>query len=143
MNEHIADSAFWEADSEHRHLVFATLREKAPVRWFEPHSSRLQRNCSGFWALTRYEDVWTAARNPTVFCSRFGIDIEQTPEEFGPEVRTMINLDDPEHFRLRRLVSSAFTAKRITALDQRLRLIATQIIDDLLLTLRHRHRADS
>ncbi len=129
---HIADAEFWESDAASRHAVFENLRNESPVRWFEPRSSRLQRKCSGFWALTRYEDVYKAARNPRVFCSRFGIDIEETPPELGPVVKTMINMDDPEHFRLRRMVSAGFTPKRIASLDAHLRATAELIVDDVL-----------
>ena len=126
--EHIADSAFWEADSTHRHAVFSFLRNEAPVRWFPPRTSKFQRTCSGFWALTRYDDIWNAARTPRVFCSRFGIDIEEKPAEL-PEAPTMINMDDPEHFRMRRIVSAGFTPKRIATIDAQLRVTASQIVD--------------
>ena len=129
---HIADSEFWAASGAHRHGVFEALRRGDPVRWFEPRRSGFERPCSGFWALTRHGDVWAASRRPDLFCSGLGIDIEESPAQLAPFVRTMITMDDPEHARLRRLVSSAFTPKTIAALDDQLRLEAGRIIDEVL-----------
>ena len=130
--EHIADSAFWAAAPAHRHAVFAALRHEQPVRWYEPRRSAFQRSCSGFWAITRYDDVREASRNPALFCSGLGIDIEESPEELGTDRSSMINFDDPQHFTLRRLVSSAFTPGHVAALDGALRATATRIVDDVL-----------
>ena len=129
---HIADADFWRAEPTVRHAVFAALRDEAPVRWYEPRRSDFARACTGFWAVTRYDDVWTASRNPQLFCSGLGIDIEETPPELGDFLPTMINMDDPEHLRLRRLVSAGFTPKEIARLDAALRTKATEIVDDLL-----------
>ena len=129
---HIADSEFWRAEPSLRHAVFAALREQAPVRWYEPRRSAFGRACTGFWAVTRYDDVWTASRNPELYCSGLGIDIEETPAELADYLPTMINMDDPEHFRLRRLVSGGFTPKEIARLDEALRAEAAAIVDDVL-----------
>ena len=104
--EHIADSAFWEAAPAHRLAVFAELRRTAPVRFYPPRASRFSRACTGFWAFTRYDDVRNASRNPRTYRSGLTIDIEEMPDEFGEFYPSMINLDDPEHYRLRRLVSA-------------------------------------
>ena len=127
---HLADSAFWDADPEHRHAVFAALRE-APVRWFAPRRSDFSRPCSGFWALTRHADVWRASRDASVFRSGFGIDIEETPPELQGYLSSMITMDDPEHHRLRTIVAKGFSPRHVTALDGRLRAIASEIVDDI------------
>jgi cytochrome P450 len=130
--EHLADSAFWSASPEHRERVFAELRRHHPVRWYPPRRSGFDRACTEFWALTRYDDIWHASRTPAVFCSGVTIDIEEMPDELGEFYPSMINLDAPEHARLRRLVASGFTPKQIEAQEPRLRAIATAIIDDVL-----------
>ena len=130
--EHLADSAFWAAPTQHRARVFAKLRREAPVRWYPPRRSDFSRACTEFWALTRYDDIWHASRTPSVFCSGVTIDIEEMPEELGEFFPSMINLDDPEHARLRRLVSSGFTPKQTAAYEPQLRVIAGEIIDQLL-----------
>jgi cytochrome P450 len=130
--EHLADSAFWSASPEHRERVFAELRRHHPVRWYPPRRSGFDRACTEFWALTRYDDIWHASRTPAVFCSGVTIDIEEMPDELGEFYPSMINLDAPEHARLRRLVASGFTPKQIEAQEPRLRAIAAAIIDDVL-----------
>jgi len=130
--EHLADSAFWAATPEHRERVFAALRGEAPVRWYPPRRSGFSRACTEFWALTRYEDIWHASRTPSVYCSGVTIDIEEMPEQLGEFFPSMINLDDPEHARLRRIVAGGFTVKQAAAHEPQLRAIATEIIDQLL-----------
>jgi cytochrome P450 len=130
--EHLADSAFWSAPPEHRARVFAALRRDAPVRWYPPRRSGFSRACTGFWALTRYADVWHASRTPAVFCSGVTIDIEEMPEQLGEFYPSMINLDDPQHARLRRLVFAGFTPRQTAAYEPGLRTIAAGIIDRLL-----------
>ncbi|MFM7537109.1 MAG: hypothetical protein ACKO91_15125 [Acidimicrobiales bacterium] len=130
--EHLADSAFWAATPEHRARVFAALRRQAPVRWYPPRRSGFSRGCTEFWALTRYDDIRHASRTPGVYCSGVTIDIEETPEELGEFYPSMINLDEPEHARLRRLVASGFTPKQTSTFEPRLRAIAAEIIDQLL-----------
>ena len=129
---HLADSSFWRAGPEFRHAVFAELRVSDPVRHYPRRTSEFSRPCTEFWAITRYTDVWNASRNPTSYCSSITIDIEETPEELGEFFPTMINMDDPEHARLRRLVSSGFTPKQVAKLDEGLRSKAREIIDDVL-----------
>lgn len=131
-SEHLADSAFWAATPEHRHRVFAALRDLEPVRHYPARTSGFSRACTKFWALTRYEDVWNASRNPKVFCSGVTIDIEEMPDELGEFFPSMINLDDPEHFRLRRIVSHGFTPREITRIEPQLRATAATIVDDLI-----------
>jgi cytochrome P450 len=130
-DRHPADSDFWRASSAHRHEVFAELRAQ-PVRWFEARTSDFDRPCTGFWALTRYEDVRRASRTPAVFRSGSGIDIEETPEELRAHLDTMITMDDPAHHRLRAIVSAAFTPRRVALLEHELRTAAREIVDDVL-----------
>lgn len=129
---HLADSSFWQAEPDFRHAVFAALRANDPVRHYSSRTSEFSRPCTEFWALTRYADVWTASRNPASYCSSITIDIEETPAELGEFFPTMINMDDPEHARLRRLVSSGFTPKQVARLDDGLKSKAGEIVDNVL-----------
>ena len=131
-SEHIADSAFWEAAPAHRLAVFAELRRAAPVRHYPPRVSRFSRACTEFWAFTRYDDVRNASRNPRTYRSGLTIDIEEMPDELGEFYPSMINLDDPEHYRLRRLVSSGFTPRQTARLDDALGAKAAAIVDGLI-----------
>jgi len=91
--------------------VYEWLREEAPV----------YRSPAGWWALSRFEDVRAAAADPVLFSSE-GTDISQGLLPF------IQSLDPPRHDALRALVSRAFTAKRIAALEPRIRAVARELL---------------
>ena len=87
----------------------------------------------GYYAVTRHADVYAASRLPEVFCSgRGSTSIFDMPAEFLEFFGSMINLDDPRHLRLRRIVSAAFTPKRIERIYEHVRRTATTIVDDVI-----------
>ena len=87
----------------------------------------------GYYALVRHADVVEASRNPEVFCSGKGAtSIADLPTEFNEYFGSMINMDDPRHARLRRIVSRAFTPRMIQRFADDVAQIATEIVDDLL-----------
>ena len=61
-----------------------------------------------FWALSRFDDVDAASRDPHTFSSAHGTVLEIMTQELWQQPM-MIFLDPPEHTRLRRLVSRAFS----------------------------------
>ena len=74
----------------------------------------LRRAGPGYYALVRHADILEASRNPEVFCSGQGAtSIPDLPAEFTEYFGSMINMDDPRHARLRRIVSRAFTPRMI------------------------------
>ena len=99
---------------------FALLRRQAPVfRHPWPGSDAH----GGFWCLTLHEDVRMATRDPETFSSsRNGVllDTLQTAEE-REAFQTIIDVDPPEHTRLRRLVNRAFTPRAIAEFEDQYR----------------------
>ena len=87
----------------------------------------------GYWAVTRYEDVWHASRNPQLFVSGTGVNIGDMPA--GD--RRVLRLDDHDG---RPQATSAcapssskgFTPKQITRVEEYVRTKATAIVDRLL-----------
>jgi cytochrome P450 len=68
-----------------------------------------------------------------VFCSGKGAtSILDLPAEFNEYFGSMINMDDPRHARLRRIVSRAFTPKMIKKFEDDVQRTAAVIVDDLL-----------
>ncbi len=61
-----------------------------------------------FWALSRYEDVLAALHDPQTYCSRYGITLEQ-----DNSLPMLLTTDPPDHTDLRRMVSRAFTPRRV------------------------------
>ena len=102
--------------------LYERLRQRDPV-----HRMRL----INAWALTEYEDAQAVLRDHTRFSSG------ENKLEYAP-YRTMLDLDPPDHTRLRSLVSKAFTPRSVSALGPRV----DQIVEDLLDGLAGKGRFD-
>ncbi len=107
--------------------LYRRLREEAPVRW----DAFLHA-----WVVTRYEDVahvlhrFRAARTPAP--ERLAaLGMEGLSPIAAVMVRQMLFLDPPEHGRVRRLASAAFTPRRIAHLREHIRQIAEGLVDEL------------
>jgi len=107
------------------HDTFAYLREHDPVHWTEEAEGR------GFWSLTTYDDILFASRNTEVFSSRWGIRLEDMDEEETEARRTLMEMDAPEHTRLRRLVSRPFAPKSVNEYEDAVRALAVEVLDAL------------
>ncbi|MCA1842773.1 MAG: cytochrome P450, partial [Actinobacteria bacterium] len=100
------------------HDAFAVLRRECPVYRQEERAILGWPAGPGYWAVTRYHDVVHVNRNPDVFSSQLGATQIRDPkaEDLDFQRRMMLNLDPPDHCRLRRIVSKAFTPRRIERL---------------------------
>src|SRR5271155_5137477 len=104
--------------------TFRYLREHDPVHWTEePDGGR------GFWSLTKYDDVLFASRSTDVFSSRLGIRLEDMDPDELEARRTLMEMDAPDHTRLRRLVSRPFAPKTVNEYEQTIRDIAVEVLD--------------
>ena len=134
--EHIdlSDTEFWGWPIADRQAAFAMLRSlDHPPFYAEPEF--IFDTGPGYYALVRHADVVEASRNPEVFSSAKGAtSIADLPVEFNEYFGSMINMDDPRHARLRRIVSRAFTPRRIERFGDDVAGIAAGIVDDLLAT---------
>jgi cytochrome P450 PksS len=112
------------------HTVFAHLRKYAPV-------ARVRSGQDGdVFLVTRYEDVSALLKD-----TRFSKDpanalspaelsrLRRPPAFFAPLQRNMLALDDPDHARLKRLVLSAFTPRRVEMLADRTRAVSARLLD--------------
>ncbi|MEY2444936.1 MAG: methyl-branched lipid omega-hydroxylase [Ilumatobacteraceae bacterium] len=130
----LADPEFWLAPRSYRHAAFGALRSADELVYFDEWdypNSPLPKG-PGFWAVTRYDDVWAASRNPQAFISGRGVNIGDIPQEMNEFIGSMIAMDDPRHFRLRSIVAKGFTPKQITQVEGYVRTKATAIVDRLL-----------
>ena len=103
--------------------MYSWLRSNAPVYRNEERD---------FWALSRHADVVEAFRNSDTYLNRCGVSID--PSAWGEDAwRTMSFLarDEPIHGRMRGLVSRAFTPRRVSDLEPRIRQLARAYIDEL------------
>jgi methyl-branched lipid omega-hydroxylase len=130
----LSDTAFWGLPLAERASAFALLRAQGPQFYAEPEVPFSEKG-PGYYALVRHADVAEASRHPEVFCSgRGATNIADLPAEFNEYFGSMINMDDPRHARLRRIVSRAFSPRMIAKFEADVRRAATAIVDDLLVT---------
>jgi len=118
------------------HTEFATLRARAPVAWFDEPDGN-----SGFWAITRLDDLVDVHRDHRTFSSQVGgtelEELENDPEAREAR-RTMLETDPPEHTRIRKLVSRNFTRGAISKWESTARALIAENMDKALLD----HRVD-
>jgi cholest-4-en-3-one 26-monooxygenase len=107
------------------HDWFAWLREHDPVHW------NPQPGGSGFWAVTRYDDVVSVSRAPELFSSWRGSALlaDLPPDDLEGMRLQLIHMDPPEHSGLRAIVSRAFTPRMIASLRDRVAELTTKIVD--------------
>jgi cytochrome P450 len=98
---------------------YTALRRDNPVAWLEP----LQ--C---WAISRYDDVDYALRNPQILSSANWLGQSAGDLNPAPEVPWMIETDPPDHSRLRKLVNRGFTPRMVSRLEPRIRAIASELL---------------
>ncbi len=128
----LSDIGFWTLPIAERAAAFAALREREPVGFFPEPDIGLPRG-PGFWALTRLDDVVEASRNAAVFTSGKGAaNVVDQPPEFREFYGSMIEMDDPRHARLRRIVSRGFTPRRLADLTGEVQRTARAIVDDVI-----------
>ncbi len=99
--------------------IWRRLRDEAPLYWNEQH---------GFYALSRYDDVLNGLLDTDTFVSSHGILLEMITDE-PYEIPMMIMMDAPEHTKLRKLVSRAFTPRRIADLERRIAKLSNDLLD--------------
>lgn len=117
--------------------AFAQLREEAPVYWHEQ---------TGYWWITRYQDVWNALRDPRFSAARTEVLLRGIPgsdTETTQYLRSMLEqrllfTDGSRHTRLRSLLNQAFTPRQM----DRMRPIVRATIRKQLDRLRGRNQFD-
>ncbi|MEU9267604.1 cytochrome P450 [Streptomyces sp. NPDC048251] len=113
---------------------FAELRDAEPVRWIPQTGNVAGFQDEGYWAVTRHADVKYVSTHPEIFSSylntaiiRFNEHIER--DSIDAQRFILLNMDPPEHTRVRQIVQRGFTPRAIRALEERLRNRATAIVE--------------
>ena len=129
----LSDFHFWARPLHERETAFATLRAHRPVPFYaEPLTVPGFERGPGYYALTRHADIYEASRRPEEFRSGQGAtSITDMPEEFREYFGSMIELDDPRHTRLRKIVSRGFTPRMLKRVQGQVEASATTIVDDI------------
>ncbi len=116
------------------YAAYARLRAEAPVSW----QTEIDPRETGFWALTRYDDVMRVNGDPETFSSqKGGILISSGPPEtrhpmlFRASIDSLINMDAPWHLQLRREHMPFFTPRYLAALKEKVAAETTRLLNDM------------
>jgi cytochrome P450 len=109
------------------HDQYRWLRENDPVHWHDDPAGR------GYWAVTRYEDIWTVDRDFQTYSSEPTIMITDPlggggNGGLGP-YKMMLMMDPPEHAGFRKLIRGEFTLPSARLRAERITALARQIVD--------------
>jgi len=99
--------------------TYRRMQEEAPVYYSEEYD---------FYALTRHADVAAGLKDFETYSSAYGIDLSMVRSGQRPP-QSIIFMDPPEHDTLRALVSRAFTPRRVSALEKRIREVCGNLLD--------------
>ena len=107
------------------HDAATLLRRESPITWVE------DENCYPFWALTKHADILEVELHPAEFLNeprailgtREGDDLRK---EQGHLVKSLVQMDDPEHRAHRGLTADWFLPKNLAKLDGRLEELANR-----------------
>lgn len=123
---------FWARPIEEREAAFALLRRERPIAFFEEPEIPWAKRGPGYYALTRHADIVEVSRRPGVFSSAQGVLVFDGPAASLEFFDSMINMDNPRHTRLRRIVSRRFTPRMIQNLDETIRRAAAHVVDAII-----------
>jgi len=126
----IVDPAVY-ADQPKLDAAFAKLRAEDPLAWCEPDDFR------PFWAVTKHADIMEVSRQNKLFTNgeREMLSYKQAEEgiyaQFGQPhlLKTLVQLDDPMHFKLRHLTQEWFMPQNVKKREDGVRAIAKQFVD--------------
>ncbi|MFM9369775.1 cytochrome P450 [Streptomyces sp. Da 82-17] len=117
------------------HPEFAELRQTAPVWWCPQPRGITGFDDEGYWAVTRHADVKYVSTHPELFSSstntaviRFNEHINR--DQIDVQKLIMLNMDPPEHTRVRQIVQRGFTPRAVRTLSDALRVRARAIADE-------------
>jgi hypothetical protein len=115
----IANFHYWDPEHQQEaNPLFDRMRAKCPVAWSERYG--------GFWLLTKYEDVFQAYQEPTVFSS---YPNSIPAEGLGNERRVIpLETDPPEHTAYREILAPLFTAHRTRPLEAKIYEHAVELV---------------
>ena len=102
---------------------FAELRRVAPIWWQSQPFHRDGFEDEGHWVLTRHADVKEVSRNDAQFSTwentaiiRFNSDMER--DQIDMQRVILLNIDPPQHTRMRQIISRGFTPRAVNSLKE-------------------------
>ncbi|WP_181771526.1 cytochrome P450 family protein [Amycolatopsis pittospori] len=103
--------------------AYGPARERSPV------AKLVAPGFGPMWAVLRHEQARKMLSDPRFALSQASYQRMEIPEHCRPYMRTMQEVEGPEHLRLRRLVAPAFTPRRASALRPGIERIVDGLLD--------------
>ena len=117
------------AEHGYPHEEWTQLRHEAPVHFFEPDG------WPPFWAITKHADIVEVSKQPEIFLNGPGMTLVRNREDVAEvdqqQIKTVINMDPPEHRKYRRVGTPFFTPRAIGQLDGLVKQTARNLVDGL------------
>jgi cytochrome P450 len=121
-----APSPFTETTGPTRHAAFAELAATGPVQKVVLFTG------VPAWVVTGYAEARELLAHPALVKVLSGPHMDAMPPDLHAAMDThLLSINPPDHTRLRRLVTAAFTVRRVEALAPRVQEIADALLDDL------------
>ncbi|BBY72495.1 MULTISPECIES: cytochrome P450 [Mycobacterium] len=126
----LVDLQWWQERPGDRTELYRRLREAGGpvfVRTNRPGSPRVR----GFWAVGSHRDVIAISRRPAEFASGQGTQIFDQTAEMREYRGSIIDMDDPEHQRLRKIVSRGFSPRILSELRGQVQETTAEILEEM------------
>ncbi|MGQ4618947.1 cytochrome P450 [Nocardia sp. R7R-8] len=128
----LSSKSFWGRTAAEREKSFAILRAQEPVSWQpQVEDPWMPEDIPGYWAVVRHADIVEVSRTSDVFVSGLGVTFENLPPDVLRGSQSILAMDPPDHTKIRKLISAAFTPKQVQRIEGQIRANATEIIDDV------------
>ena len=113
----LSEMSFWVRPDDHRMRAFAAMRRLDSAPFVPLQKFPLIKSKPGFYVLARHADVLAASRDPELFSSEPTTNsLTEMPAWAARFFGSMVNMDDPRHARIRRIVSRAFSPNSVPSL---------------------------
>ena len=126
----LVDPACYASDG-YPHALWTRLRNESPVQQFAPEG------WPAFWAITKHADIREISKQPEIFLNEPGMTIvdsetlQRQQDGSAPQMKTIINMDPPEHRKFRAVASGYFTPRSLGRLDGLVDETARKVVDAL------------
>jgi hypothetical protein len=113
------------------HAEWRELRREATLHWFEPPG------WMPFWAIVKHADIIEISKQPEIFLNAPGMtairEEQWRAQQAGGfmQMRTIINMDQPDHRKFRKVASPYFTPRGLKRLDEIVDVSARELVDSL------------
>ncbi|MGD1257012.1 cytochrome P450 [Mycobacterium seoulense] len=126
----LIDLRWWQERPGDRADLYQRLREAGGpvfVRTSRPDSPGVR----GFWAVGSHRDVAAISRRPVDFASGQGTQIFDQTAEMREYRGSILDMDDPEHQRLRKIVSRGFSPRILSELRGQVQETTAEILEEM------------